>query len=106
MSEADNKTKYAATVVRTETGSRYRFRTDKDGRWFISGENASSAFSASIAGNEWEIEMPLPWPPLLGQPVHFEAVSHLAKDYENPLRIPGGGKTTSWVVDVAVEKLS
>lgn len=84
--------------VRTETGSVYLFRTDKNGQWWVAGSNMVNSQSQSLADGEWMIEPLSPWPPQIGASLYFFAPQDLAKG--DPRRCPGGGKITSPVVDV------
>jgi hypothetical protein len=82
--------------VRTAAGSRYWFRRDPDGRWWVSADNAPLPLSACLADGCWRLAAaPTPWPPIPGLPLRFDAPAELAAD--DPTRIPGGGKITARV---------
>lgn len=84
--------------IETASGSRYRLRLDREGRWWLSADNRPNPFSVSLADGEWEIQPPAPWPPVLGARCWFEAPAYLRLG--DPRRVPGGGKVTSAVAAV------
>lgn len=84
--------------IATASGSRYGLRVDREGRWWLSADNRPNPYSVSLADGEWEIQPPLPWPPMLGAPCWLWAPAHLRLG--DPRRVPGGGKVTSAVASV------
>ena len=84
--------------IRTQSGSLYVVARDATGLWLFSGRNVPNPRSVSLAAGIWPIEPPQPWPPVPGQPLVLAALGILP--FGHPLRVPGGGKLTSPVVDV------
>lgn len=85
-------------IIKTESGSVYKVRSDSDGCYWLSGENVPSFSSVAVPEGEWQIDRPTPWPIAIGQPLQMVSAFYLA--FEHPERIPGGGKLTSPVVSV------
>lgn len=88
-----------AWLVTTASGSEYLVVRDADQRWWLGGRNITTLRSAPIPpGRLYEVEIPTPWPPLIGASVYLVACHRLSSF--DPARLPGGGKHTSAVVAV------
>jgi hypothetical protein len=86
------------TIIKTYSGSIYKIRVDEDRRFWLTTDHVVNPNSTDINGQEWEIQQPRPWPPEIGQPMWLPTI-HLF-DFDHPDRIPGGGKSTSIVMEV------
>lgn len=89
----------AAWLVTTTSGSDYVVVRDADRRWWLGGRNTVTLRSAPLPpGRLYEVEIPTPWPPLIGASLSLVACHRLHSF--DPARLPGGGKYTSPVVAV------
>lgn len=86
-------------LITTQSGSRYIVAQDRDGIWWLAGDNVLSPTSCSLQDGMWAVQQPVPWPPILGYRLWIEA---LRLPFGHPDRLPGGGKDTSQVVSMAV----
>jgi hypothetical protein len=84
------------TTVVTQSGSRYTIIEDGS-QFFLSADNVPNPYSEKLVG-EWEIVRPYQWPPVLGERLILD--TPYFSDYDNPLRLPGGGKRTSRLVEI------
>lgn len=89
--------------ILTATGSRYWVgRDSRTGRWWLRGENVPNPNSARMDSSWWEIEPPDPWPIQIGKSVMLYAPRDWAMN--DMRRVPGGGKVTSPVRKVRVQR--
>jgi len=87
------------TRIKTFSGSIYDVRKDENDQWWLRGNVANSHSVAMDGQRWWKIDVPYPMPIIIGYRVIL--ASKYAKDSkDNPLRIEGGGKITSEVVDL------
>lgn len=83
--------------VQTESGSRSVVGKDREGKWWLSGDNVVTPTSAPLQDGVWEIREPDIWPPAIGE--RMILLANPALEHDHPLRAPGGGKISSPVVD-------
>lgn len=87
------------TTVITFSGSKYVIdETDDAFTLMADTRNIVTPMSSPVAGVDWPIKRPNPWPPRLGEILRIDCI-HVA-DRGHPRRMPGGGKFTSPVVHV------
>lgn len=92
----------AAFRLHTETGSTYELRVGEDGTFWFGGNNVPNPVSRPLDGRLWRVQRPVPFPPLLGEPLFVAAPPELECD--DPTRIPGGGKLTSRITAILILK--
>ena len=80
--------------ITTATDSVYIITEHYNGVFTVRGENIPSMTSQPLGETEWFINRPTPWPPVCGQQLEFYS-QYFDADYDEPLRMPGGGKVTS-----------
>jgi hypothetical protein len=85
----------SSIAVTTASHSVYAIERRGDG-WFLFASHLPSATSEDINGAAWQIEEPAM--PELGRSWILTSFHYF--DWDNPDRIPGGGKITSPVVEI------
>lgn len=82
--------------ITTRSGSVYRVGRGTHGRWWMAADNVPNPTSVALDPDDWwEIRRPEPWPPELGERIWLMPPEEL--DCDDPRRMPGGGKRTSFV---------
>jgi hypothetical protein len=85
--------------VTTQSGSVYEVIETTYGEYCLRANNIPNERSCSIAPDRWwRIDAPLPWPPQVGH--NLLLLAHAMLAFDDPERIPGGGKITSPVREV------
>lgn len=87
-----------AWQLHTESGSVYELRLAPDGTYWFGGRNVPNPWSVALDGQLWRVQQPVPFPPVLGEPIWVRAPVELDRD--DPCRIPGGGKLTTPLVAI------
>jgi len=85
------------TTITTLSGSTYLVREDEEGKFWLTADHIPNPDSVDIRGREWEIDRPLPWPPVIGESILLQSI--YPYDPDTAERPPGGGKFTSPVQD-------
>jgi len=101
---AEDAVRVQAWLITTRSGSLYVVARNASGQWWFAGKNRPNPFSCALPPRLWRITVPEPWPPVIGASLGLLAPGDLA--YDDPARVPGGGKRTSAVETIEALSLA